>query len=153
MILGLILGFAAGVAAGWLGAPLAGAELRKKAADPDARKSLADSLKKRDQTVAAVRQKTEEARSRLEEIQHGAGESAAQAADSARQTLDQIQASATRAADTAVSAPRGVLDAVKDRLQAAREAAGEGYDEGVRDAERLYEDSKAGRYPPDDQPA
>lgn len=146
MLLGLVVGFAVGVAAAWLGAPLAGAELRHRAPGGSLRSSLADSLKRRDQTVSSVRKRTTQARDKLTNIQHGAGETAAHTIDSAKRTLDQAQvgvsASASRAADKALSGPRSVADAIKDRIHAAREAARDGYDEGVRDAQLAYIDAK-----------
>lgn len=146
MLLGLVLGFAVGVAAGWMGAPLAGAELRRKATSSSERSSLADSLKKHDQTVSTVRDRTAQARERLSDVQQTAGETAAHAVDSAKRTLDQAQVgvteTASRAANKALSGPRGLVDAVKDRIDVAREAARDGYDEGIRDARLAYIEAK-----------
>ena len=134
MLIGVVLGFAIGVAAGWLGAPLAGKELRAKATSPQGRRSLADSLKMRDQTIACARQALDSARAQAEAAAEATGETVADVTQSAKET-----------AEHALERPRTLLDNVKQRIEDARQAADEGYQEGVEDARRNYERMREGR--------
>ena len=145
MLFGVALGFAIGVAAGWLGAPLAGKELRAKAASSGGRRSLADSLKRRDQTLASARVASVGARRQAETTAQSVADSVGEAASSARATAEDLRHSAAAATSRALQQPRTLIERLRDRLDEARSAAQDGYDEGVADAERLYGEVRRGR--------
>lgn len=138
MLFGAILGFAVGIAVGWLGAPLAGKELRARATSPSGRRSLADALKRRDQTLAGAQRAAGEARQRAESAAKGAADAASDVAATAQ---DRVTSTARNIAEQ----ERSLVDRIKERLDEARDAAQEGYDQGVADATQLYDDVRKGR--------
>jgi gas vesicle protein len=145
MFFGLVIGLAAGVVAGWLGAPLAGKELRARAATSSGRRSLADSLKRRNQTLASAQQASAQARLKAENTAQGAADAVGDIASTARASVEDARQKAAEATTSALDRPRGLIERLQDRLDDARAAAREGYDQGVYDAERLYEDVRKGR--------
>jgi gas vesicle protein len=138
MLLGSVLGFVIGVLAGWLGAPLAGKELRAKAVTPSGRRSLADALKRRNQTLADARRN----------VQHQAGEAADTVAATAarmRNSAEEARSQAAEAVSRVAEKEQSIVERIKQRLNEARDAASHGYDEGVAEAEQLYDDVRKGR--------
>jgi gas vesicle protein len=133
MILGIVIGFALGVAGGWLVAPLAGRELRSRAKAGAGKTSLGGALRRRDETVAGVRR-------RLQSAQQLVAEGTADGAlEEAKAPLEGLAQATAAAANTAISGPSSLVDAIKQRLRETREATRRGYDEGVAEAQRLYE--------------
>ncbi|MEX2236524.1 MAG: hypothetical protein WEB00_03160 [Dehalococcoidia bacterium] len=127
MIFGALVGFAVGIGATWLAGPLIQRRGgRAEMQEPSGRKTLADALKRRDQTLAGARL--------VDQVKAQAADAVTHARDSASSTLE-----------SATSAPRGVLDSVKERIRDAREAAREGYDEGVIEARAEYLAMREGR--------
>jgi gas vesicle protein len=145
MFFGLVIGLAAGVVAGWLGAPLAGKELRAKATTSSGRRSLADSLKRRNQTLASARDVTAKARQQAETAAQGAADAVEDIASTARSGVEDARQKAAEATAKALDRPRGLIEKLQDRLDDARAAARDGYDQGVDDAEKLYEHVRKGR--------